>query len=98
MNTQTKIRNSRFSEQCYEESSSGLLCGVDWLIVTEVSKDCNDYIFRVQSKKSDKDILILGKVSHSLPVDKVQHSRELESSEKKMMMKPQKLPPLNFVI
>jgi hypothetical protein len=75
-----------------------LLHGVDWLLVTEVSEDCNDYIFRVQSKKSDKDIMILGKVSYDLPVDKVQHPRELESSEKKMLMKPYKLPSPNFLM
>ena len=78
--------------------SSGLLHGVDWLIVTKVSEDCNDYIFRVQSKKSDKDIMIIGKVSYYLPVDKVQHPRELKPSEKKMLVKQQKLPPLEFVI
>jgi hypothetical protein len=55
--------------------------------------ECNDCIFRVQSKKNDKDIMILGKVSYCLPVDKIQHPRELEHSEKKMLMKPQKLPP-----
>jgi hypothetical protein len=63
-------------------------------MVTRVSKDCNGYIFRVkQSKKSDKDIMILEKVSHYLPVDMVQHPRGQESSEKMMLMKPQKLPP-----
>jgi hypothetical protein len=52
----------------------------------------------VQSKKSDKDIMILGNVSYYLPVEKVQRHRELEPSEKKMLMKTQKLPPLNFLI
>jgi hypothetical protein len=37
----------------------------------------------VQSKKSDKDIMILVKVSYYLPVDKVQQPRELEPSEKR---------------
>jgi len=50
------------------------------------------------NQRSDKEILIFGKVSHYLSVDKVQHPRELEPLEKKMLLKPQKLRPLNFVI
>jgi hypothetical protein len=43
----SKIRDLRFLEWCYEESDLLGLHGVDWLIVTEDSEECNDYIFRV---------------------------------------------------